>query len=56
MYYFHSRNVPESDKADGVKVGLESVIKIFYRPANLRCSKKKHLKASKLKVPPMALR
>ncbi|EPK8021326.1 fimbria/pilus periplasmic chaperone [Providencia rettgeri] len=35
MYYFHSRNVPESSKADGVKVGLESVIKIFYRPANL---------------------
>lgn len=35
MYYFHSRNVPESDKSDGVRVGLESVIKIFYRPANL---------------------
>ncbi|EMT6577222.1 fimbrial biogenesis chaperone [Providencia rettgeri] len=35
MYYFHSRNVPESSKADGVKVGLESVIKIFYRPAGL---------------------
>ncbi|ENU1228772.1 MULTISPECIES: molecular chaperone [Providencia] len=35
MYYFHSRNVPESDQADGMKIGLESVIKIFYRPANL---------------------
>lgn len=36
MYYFHSRNVPESDKgSDGVKVGLENVVKIFYRPANL---------------------
>ncbi|WP_353241954.1 molecular chaperone [Providencia sp.] len=36
MYYFHSRNVPELDKgSDGVKVGLENVIKIFYRPANL---------------------
>ncbi len=35
MYYFHSRNIPEMNKDDGVKVGLESVIKIFYRPANL---------------------
>lgn len=35
MYYFHSRNVPELNENDGVKVGLENVIKIFYRPNNL---------------------
>lgn len=35
MYYFHSRNVPELNENDGVKVGLENVIKVFYRPANL---------------------
>lgn len=49
MYYFHSRNVPESDKADGVKVGLESVIKIFYRPANLPMQQEEAFKGIKTK-------
>lgn len=35
MYYFHSRNVPEMNESNGVKVGLENIIKIIYRPANL---------------------
>ncbi|ENR5393882.1 TPA: molecular chaperone [Providencia rettgeri] len=48
MYYFHSRNVPESNKADGVKVGLESVIKIFYRPANLTMIQEDAFKSIKI--------
>ncbi|WP_369310212.1 molecular chaperone [Providencia rettgeri] len=35
MYYFHSRNVPEMNESNGVKVGLENIIKIIYRPENL---------------------
>lgn len=40
MYYFHSRNVPATDKKAGVKIGLENIIKVFYRPASLTMDSK----------------
>lgn len=49
MYYFHSRNVPELNENDGVKVGLENVIKIFYRPANLSMPQEDAFKNVKIK-------
>lgn len=35
MYYFHSRNIPATNGKDGMKIGLENIVKIFYRPAGL---------------------
>lgn len=39
LYYFHSRNIPESkNNEDGMNIGLENVIKLFYRPKGLSMS------------------
>ncbi len=36
LFYFHSRNIPSTDKNDdGVKIAMENIIKVFYRPAHL---------------------
>ncbi|NIH18984.1 fimbrial biogenesis chaperone [Morganella morganii] len=40
MYYFHSRNVPATNGQSGVKVGLENIIKVFYRPTGLTMTSK----------------
>lgn len=41
LFYLHSRNIPTTDKgATGIQVGLENIIKVFYRPTGLAISSK----------------
>ncbi|EKT60852.1 molecular chaperone [Providencia sneebia] len=49
MYYFHSRNIPELNENDGMKVGLENIIKVFYRPENLPMQQETAFKNIKIK-------
>ncbi|MFF1014163.1 fimbrial biogenesis chaperone [Proteus mirabilis] len=36
LFYFHSRNIPSTDKGDdGMKIAMENIIKVFYRPTHL---------------------
>ncbi len=32
LFYFHARAIPSSTQSEGMKIGLENVIKLFYRP------------------------
>lgn len=50
MYYFHSRNVPATDGKPGMKVGLENIIKVFYRPSSLTMSSKDAYSALDIKL------
>lgn len=41
IFYFHSRNIPNtSQHSEGITVGLENVIKVFYRPSGLTMTSK----------------
>lgn len=41
LYYFHSRNIPSTNKnEDGIKIAMENIIKVFYRPINLAINPK----------------
>lgn len=41
LYYFHSRNIPATSEGDdGVKIAMENVIKVLYRPERLPMSSK----------------
>lgn len=54
LYYFHSRGVPESDSPNtkGMKVGLENVIKLLYRPSKLSMSQDDAFKGLNVKSTP----